>query len=120
MKGRCRIKRADCRLIDLDEYVDNITGHGDKPPHADYALICGDRVIIVEEVDGKAELRDGKKVEVSEGLLRKRGEITSAMCVHKVVHARGGADPMVARVFRSAKIFLVTCCDKLSEVVQGK
>lgn len=53
MKGRCRIKRADCRLIDLDEYVDNITGHGDKPPHADYALICGDRVIIVEEVDAR-------------------------------------------------------------------
>ncbi|ADN49516.1 hypothetical protein [Vulcanisaeta distributa] len=117
MKGRCRIKRADCRLIDLDEYVDNITGHGDKPPHADYALICGGRVIIVEEVDGKAELRDGRKVEESEKLLRERGEIT-VQNVLKVVHARAGADSMVARVFRSAKIFLVTCCDKLSEIVR--
>ncbi|GAB6946018.1 hypothetical protein JCM16161A_01480 [Vulcanisaeta sp. JCM 16161] len=111
------MRRANCRCIDLDEYVNNVANRGDRPPHADYALICGNRVVIVEDVDGKAELRDKEKVETSEYLLRGHGEVASTMRIYNVIHATKGADSMVAKVFRKYRIFLVTCCDKLRELI---
>lgn len=102
-----------CRKISLDELqLGNV-------PHADYLLVKGNEVIIIEET-GTAEIRDIEKMEQTIELMR-QGRIQGIgkdppRQIKAVLHARGRVPSLVAKVLRDKSspdhpYYIVKCHD---------
>lgn len=98
----------------------DLEGLGLREEHADYLLICGDIVVVVEETSG-AKIADLRKLEKTLELIVS-GSIQLAdrnpRKIYMVVHAERRVDPMLPKLMatrsRRDKIYAICNCDLIS------